>query len=147
MARAYLSLGSADPEPQGRLDQAERFIAGLGEIEIVRRSNDFAAEDSARGKPLPSLYRVVAIDTAIKARALLDACIGVEKAMGRDHRDVWGPRLIDIDLIAYDDIEIRSSRLNIPHAFAHTRPHIIGPLREIAPDTAEWVVQVLNRPR
>jgi 2-amino-4-hydroxy-6-hydroxymethyldihydropteridine diphosphokinase len=146
VARAWLSLGSNAADPLAQIDDAERRLATLPDVDVISRSSDAAAA-SGRAKQRDFRYRIVGIETGAKARTLLDLCIGIETAMGRDHRDVWGPRLIDVDIIAYDDIEIRSSRLHLPHAFAHSRPYILDPLREIAPDVAAFVVKVGTRPR
>jgi 2-amino-4-hydroxy-6-hydroxymethyldihydropteridine diphosphokinase len=145
LARAFLSLGSNAAGALQQIDEAERRIGLLPGTRIVARSADRHAP--AERKQRRYLYRLVGIQTTIKPRALLDLIIGIEAAMGRDHADVWGPRLIDIDLVAYDDIEIRSSRLHLPHAFAHSRPYILEPLREIAPEVAAFVERVGNRPR
>ena len=145
MAAAYLSLGSNTAEALQQIDEAERRLGLVPDVGIAARSADQhppAERGQARYR-----YRLIGIETAIKPRALLELMIGIEAAMGRDHADVWGQRLIDIDLIAYDDIEIRSSRLHLPHAFAHSRPYILEPLREIAPEVAAFVEQVGNRPR
>jgi 2-amino-4-hydroxy-6-hydroxymethyldihydropteridine diphosphokinase len=146
LARAYLSLGSNAADPLKQIDDAERRIAALPDFRLTARSADRTAS-SGRPKQRHYLYRLIGIETHVKARPLLDTMIGIETAMGRDHRDVWGGRPIDIDIIAYDDVEIRSSRLNLPHAFAHSRPYILEPLREIAPDAAAFVVKVGTRPR
>jgi 2-amino-4-hydroxy-6-hydroxymethyldihydropteridine diphosphokinase len=146
VARAYLSLGANVAGARSNIDEAERRLAALPELTIVARSGETGAS-SGRPKQLDWVYRVVGVDTPLKARALLDACIAIEAAMGRDHADIWGPRLIDIDLLAYDDIEIRSSRLHVPHAFAHSRPYILEPLWEIAPEAAAFVERVGTRPR
>jgi 2-amino-4-hydroxy-6-hydroxymethyldihydropteridine diphosphokinase len=146
VATAYLSLSSNAADPLARLDEAERLIGGLDGVSLLARSREHRG---AAGRPRQRdyLYRVIGIETAAKARALLDLVIAIEAEMGRDHADVWGPRLIDIDILAYDDIEIRSSRLCLPHAFAHSRPYVLEPLREIAPDVAAWVVRVGTKPR
>ncbi len=145
MAAAYLSLGSNVAEALQEIDEAERRIGLMSGVRIVARSAD-RHPPAERGQRRYR-YRLIGIETAIRPRALLELMIGIEAAMGRDHADVWGQRLIDIDLIAYDDIEIRSSRLHLPHAFAHSRPYILEPLREIAPETAAFVERVGNRPR
>ena len=112
---------------------------------VVARSADRHAAPERRQRRY--LYRLIGIETTIKPRALLDLMLGIEASMGRDHADVWGPRLIDIDLIAYDDIEIRSSRLHLPHPFAHSRPYILEPLREIAPEVAAFIERAGKKPR
>lgn len=71
---------------------------------------------------------------------LLDRCFAIEQALGRDARKVWGPRKIDIDLLVYEDFVVKSSRLTLPHPYAHSRPYVLRPLREIAPAIADWVV-------
>ena len=90
---------------------------------------------------------VVAIETNLKPRALLDACFAIEHTLGRDARSVWGPRKIDIDLLIYEDFVVKSSRLTLPHPYAHSRPYVIGPLREIAPEIADWVVARSKAPQ
>jgi 2-amino-4-hydroxy-6-hydroxymethyldihydropteridine diphosphokinase len=146
VARAYLSLGSNVAGARSHIDEAERQLAAVPGLTLVARSGETGAA-SGRPRQLDWVYRVIGVDTPLKARALLDTSIAIEAAMGRDHADIWGPRLIDIDLLAYEDIEIRSSRLHVPHAFAHSRPYIIEPLREIAPEAAAFVVRVGTRPR
>jgi 2-amino-4-hydroxy-6-hydroxymethyldihydropteridine diphosphokinase len=143
---AWLSLGSNAGAPLRQIEEAERLLAALPRLTVNVRSK-ISTAPADRPKQQDFCYRILGVETEIKARALLDHCIGIEAAMGRDHRDVWGPRLIDIDIVAYDDIEIRSSRLHLPHAFAHSRPYIFEPLREIAPDVAAFVMKVGTKPR
>jgi 2-amino-4-hydroxy-6-hydroxymethyldihydropteridine diphosphokinase len=90
---------------------------------------------------------VAAVRTGLKPRQLLDVCFEIERQLGRAGRDVWSPRRIDLDLIACDDFVIRSGRLTLPHPFAHSRPYVLGPLREIAPEAADWVVARSRDPR
>ena len=61
--------------------------------------------------------------------------------MGRERIEVWGPRVIDIDIIAFDRLELLSPRLTLPHPYAHERDFVLDPLREIAPDMVEWLTQ------
>lgn len=146
MALAYLSLSSNDADPRARIEAAERLVAALDSVSVLSRSRERKAA-SGMPRQRDSLYRVIGIETSLKAGALLDAVIGIEAGMGRDHAEVWGPRLIDIDILAYDDIVIRSSRLCLPHAFAHSRPYVLEPLSEIAPEVANWVVNIGTKPR
>lgn len=143
MALAYLSLIAPWGDAGTRFDEALRRLQQLDDSRLVSLSGPVRAP----GTHADERCKVVGIESGLKARALLDACIAIEAAMGRDHSAVWAPRPIDIDLLAFDDIEIRSSRLHLPHPFAHTRSHVIEPLRQIAPDVAAWVERVGNRPR
>ncbi|MNT88912.1 2-amino-4-hydroxy-6-hydroxymethyldihydropteridine pyrophosphokinase [compost metagenome] len=87
------------------------------------------------------------IDTTLKPMELLDVLLGIEVAMGRVREEVWGPRLIDIDIIAYDQFEIRTPRLTLPHPYAHERSFVLVPLGEIAPEVNEWVKATAAKPR
>ena len=70
----------------------------------------------------------------LKPEALLDRVKAIETALGRTPAERWGPRLIDIDIIAYDDAAIASERLTLPHPEALNRAFVLVPLAEIAPD-------------
>jgi 2-amino-4-hydroxy-6-hydroxymethyldihydropteridine diphosphokinase len=60
--------------------------------------------------------------------------------MGRERHEHWGPRLIDIDVIAYEREVIDTPSLKLPHPFAHQRGFVLVPLREIAPEVADWII-------
>jgi 2-amino-4-hydroxy-6-hydroxymethyldihydropteridine diphosphokinase len=110
------------------------------EVTLLSRSATATGPDGIR-------CCAVGIETGLKPRALLDLCFAIEHKLGRDARSVWGPRKIDIDLLVYEDFVIRSSRLTLPHPYAHHRPYVLEPLREIAPDVADWVVMRSEAPQ
>ena len=58
----------------------------------------------------------------------------LEVELGREPTERWGPRVIDIDLIAYDDIALKTDRLTLPHPELFNRAFVLAPLAEIAPD-------------
>ena len=72
--------------------------------------------------------------TDLKPEALLDRVKAIETALGRSPAERWGPRLIDLDIIAYDDLAMQSERLTVPHPEALDRAFALVPLAEIAPD-------------
>ena len=86
----------------------------------------------------------IAIETSLLPLPLLVVCLGIEAALGRKRLERWGPRLIDIDIIAYERQEIDLPSLKVPHPLAHEREFVMAPLREIAPHVAEWIME---RPR
>lgn len=56
-------------------------------------------------------------------------------------RDIrWGPRRIDIDVVAYERLELDTERLHAPHRYALERDFVLAPLREIAPEVADWIL-------
>ena len=70
--------------------------------------------------------------TSLKPEALLDRVKAIEAALGRTPSERWGPRVIDIDLIAYDDLTLRTDRLTLPHPELFNRAFVLAPLAEIA---------------
>jgi 2-amino-4-hydroxy-6-hydroxymethyldihydropteridine diphosphokinase len=66
--------------------------------------------------------------------ALLERMKALEVDLGRVSTERWGPRVIDIDLVAYDDISLSSEKLTLPHAELFNRAFVLVPLAEIAPD-------------
>lgn len=147
MARAYLALGANLGDPAAQLAEAIARLEDIETIDVVARSSVIATRPWGKTDQPDFLNQVVGIETALKPMALLEACLAVETAMGRVRQEVWGPRLIDIDLIAYEDYEVKSARLTLPHPYAHQRDFVLGPLREIAPEVAERVVRMAERPR
>ena len=73
-------------------------------------------------------------DTALTPRALLEAIQRIEAELGRERRERWGPRVIDIDILAYDERVIDELGLTIPHPHLTERPFVLVPLLDIAPD-------------
>ncbi|ODS64800.1 MAG: 2-amino-4-hydroxy-6-hydroxymethyldihydropteridine diphosphokinase [Arenimonas sp. SCN 70-307] len=79
---------------------------------------------------------VVALDTTLSPRELLDVLLATELAFGRDRGDDaprWGPRTLDLDLLAYADRVLDEPGLCLPHPRLHERAFVLVPLAEIAP--------------
>ena len=87
------------------------------------------------------LNAVVAIDTPHTPHALLRITQEIERTMGRTHKSVGGvyaDRIIDIDILLYDDVEINDTELTIPHPLIWQRRFVYEPLLEIAPHLKRW---------
>ncbi|QQR40479.1 2-amino-4-hydroxy-6-hydroxymethyldihydropteridine diphosphokinase [Devosia rhizoryzae] len=142
MARAWLSLGANIGDPPAQLAEAIRLLADHEHIEVVAQSAIIRTK--AWGKTdQPDFANMAAeIETDLPPIDLLHACLDIERDMGRVRHEVWGPRLIDIDLIAYERLEMDTAKLTLPHRFAHERDFVLEPLREISPQTAEWLLSL-----
>src|SRR5207253_6994777 len=87
------------------------------------------------GPPQPDyLNAVVETATTLSARALLEACLGVEQDMGRERKERWGPRIVDLDVLTYDRQSIDEPGLQIPHPRMHERGFVLAPLLELDAD-------------
>jgi 2-amino-4-hydroxy-6-hydroxymethyldihydropteridine diphosphokinase len=77
---------------------------------------------------------VVLLETSWKPEDLLKRLLEIEVLMGRERTVKWGPRVIDLDLLSYDQLIRHSSELTVPHPFLEKRRFVLEPMAEIAPD-------------
>jgi 2-amino-4-hydroxy-6-hydroxymethyldihydropteridine diphosphokinase len=77
---------------------------------------------------------VCEIETSMRPGELLHFCKSVEVTLGRRTTFKYGPRVIDIDILLYDDLELATPELSIPHPLLTRRNFALAPLREVAPD-------------
>ena len=101
-------------------------------IKVLRLSSVY--ETDAVGPPQPDFLNAAAeIETTLPAGDLLAELKQIERSIGRRHRERWGPREIDLDLLLYDDQVIEDSNLTIPHPEITRRAFVMIPLLEIDP--------------
>ncbi len=130
---AYLGLGSNLGDRLGNLSRAVSLLGQRDGIRVVRSSRVFETEPV--GPPQPDYLNAVAeVETSLTARRLLDECLAVELEMGRVRTDRWGPRVIDVDLLTYDDLRIDEPGLTVPHPRMHERGFVLVPLLELEGD-------------
>ncbi len=145
MAKAWLALGANMGDAKAQIESAISHIAQHADIEITKQSKMIISK--AWGKTDQSDFHniVIEIATDIEPKKLLKICQEIENKLGRIRGEKWGPRIIDIDIIAYDRFEIASKFLTLPHPYAHERDFVIDLLREISPLTAEWIVELAGK--
>ena len=146
IAKAWLSLGANLGNPAAQLADAVLRIDAHPAISVVKQSNVLATKPWGKTDQPDFANQAIEIETTLKPMELLDVLLDIELAMGRIREEVWGPRVIDIDIIAFDRVEIRSPRLTLPHPYAHERDFVLVPLGEIAPDVIEWVKSTAAKP-
>lgn len=139
MAQAWLSLGANIGDPQSQVADAVRLLDAHDHINVTVRSAVIITKAWGKTDQPDFANMALSIETDLSPIDLLHACLDIERDMGRVRHEVWGPRLIDIDLIAYERIEMDSAKLTLPHRFAHERDFVLLPLREISPETAAWI--------
>lgn len=139
MARAWLSLGANIGDPPAQLAEAIRLLDAHPNIEVVKQSSVIATKPWGKTDQPDFANMAAEVETDLEPIDLLHVALDTEREMGRVRHEVWGPRLIDVDIIAYERIEMRTGRLTLPHPHAHSRDFVLVPLREISPETAEWI--------
>jgi 2-amino-4-hydroxy-6-hydroxymethyldihydropteridine diphosphokinase len=137
-AFAFLALGSNLGDRKALIDGAVAALAAIPGIAITARSSYYRTEPVGPIAQDWFVNGVIAVETGLSPADLLAACHAVERQFGRDRaRELrWGPRLIDIDLIAYDDLVLAEAGLELPHPRYAERAFVLVPLHEIAPDGA-----------
>lgn len=137
---AALSLGSNLGDRAAHLARARAELAGYAraghpggaELEIVAASGERLTTPQGFAAQPDFLNQVLLVRTALSPWELLDACLEVERRLGRVRGPVrWGPRTIDVDILAYDGLALRDERLTLPHAALPLRPFFLEMLREI----------------
>ncbi|MFH1336492.1 MAG: 2-amino-4-hydroxy-6-hydroxymethyldihydropteridine diphosphokinase [Candidatus Zixiibacteriota bacterium] len=134
MAEVYLSLGSNLGD---RIRYLKRAIEKIGEPDsVVIRKISPVYETDPVGNPDQSrfLNLVVSIETNLKPLRLLDYLLDIEKKLGRERNEKWGPRTIDLDILLYDELITISDRLTLPHPRMHQRRFVLVPLAQINPN-------------
>ncbi len=134
MANAYVGLGSNLGDRERTLRQALRLLDQLDGIQVAAVSSFHETEPVGGPPGQPRFLNAAAwLRVDIAPEALLDHLMSVEAALGRERRERWGPRTLDLDLLLYDDKAITTSRLIVPHPRMHEREFVLAPLAEIAP--------------
>ena len=105
-------------------------------MKLLARSSDYATPPWGVTDQPPFINCAIAVETALPPRALLARALDVERTLGRDRTKErrWGPRTIDIDLLAYGDAVVDEPGLILPHPRLFERAFVLVPLAEIAPD-------------
>lgn len=121
----------------------------LKAIELLREKNIRVKKQSAMYETLPEgikdqhgfINMAVETETDLPARKLLDMLKDIERQIGREEAIRWGPRLIDLDILLYDDLILKEPDLEIPHPLLHERVFVLKPLLEIAPEAVHPVLR------
>ena len=136
MAYALIALGGNVGEVRDTFKKAIGNILGMTQAALLARSSDYATPPWGDEKQARFVNACIEIDTSLDPHALLFTLHKIEKKFGRDRaRETrWGPRTLDLDLIAYDDVSIDQQGLTLPHPRLFERAFVLMPLAEIAPD-------------
>ena len=143
MARAWLSLGANIGDPPAQLADAIRRLDEHPQVRVVARSGVITTKPWGKTDQPDFANMAAEVDTDLSPIDLLHVALDIERDMGRVRHEVWGPRVIDIDIVAYERVEMQTGRLTLPHPHAHERAFVLDPLREISPETADWIVRRL----
>lgn len=141
MHSVLLLLGSDLGDREMFLKQAISQI-GAQVGPVIKTSSVYETQSWGKTDAPDYLNQVILLHTELKPRKVLDIILTIEKSLGRERNEKWGPRTIDIDILFYDGDIIDEPGLQIPHPQLHKRRFTLEPLAEIAPD---WLHPVLKK--
>jgi 2-amino-4-hydroxy-6-hydroxymethyldihydropteridine diphosphokinase len=131
VTRAYVGLGANLGDRESTIRAALAALPGVVAVSELRETDPVGVTDQPR-----FLNGVAALETELGARELLETLLAVERELGRERRERWGPRTIDLDLLLYGDAVIDERGLTVPHPRLHERRFALEPLAELEPELA-----------
>ncbi len=136
MAEALIALGGNLGDVRTSFDRAVELLCDGSKVRLRARSSDYRTPPWGVEDQPPFINSCLIVDTVLTPHALLELARRVETMLGRNRANErrWGPRTLDIDLIAYDDVVLDEPDLKLPHPRLFERAFVLVPLNEIAPE-------------
>ena len=136
MTEALLAFGGNVGDARSTIASAIEMLCDGDDIVLRRRSSDYRTPPWGVTEQPPFINAAIAVDTTLSPHDLLMRMQAVERLFGRDRSRErrFGPRSLDIDLIAYGDVRLDEPDLVLPHPRLFERAFVLVPLAEIVPD-------------
>src|SRR6516164_6513728 len=136
MADVLIALGGNVGDTRTTFRKAIAHICGMAQAALVARSSDYLTPPWGDEAQDPFINACIEIETSLDPHALLFTLHRIEQKFGRDRSKEtrWGPRTLDLDMLAYDDVWLQRPELTLPHPHLFERAFVLVPLVEIAPD-------------
>jgi 2-amino-4-hydroxy-6-hydroxymethyldihydropteridine diphosphokinase len=131
VTRAYVGVGANLGDREATIRSAVDALPGVVAVSELRETDPVGVVEQP-----PFLNGAVALETDLPPRELLEMLLAVERGLGRERRERWGPRTIDLDLLLYGDETIDEPGLTVPHPRLHERRFALQPLLELDPELA-----------
>jgi len=130
--KAVIALGANIGNPQEQMDLAVAMLREATDFKVV---SDYFSTKSVSDIAQPDYLNAVCIvESELPATDLLALLHGIEKTLGRERKEQWGPRTIDLDLIQYGSLLSSADELQLPHPRAHERRFVLEPWHSVEPD-------------
>lgn len=148
MSTAYISIGSNLGEREENCKKATNLIRKNG-IAVTKQSKMYETEPWGVKNQPKFINMAIEVETDKRPDELLMLLKQIEKDLGRTETVKWGPRVIDLDILLYNDLVLDTPDLKIPHPHLHEREFVLRPLNEIAfdkkhPETGQTIKEMLK---
>ena len=134
LTRCYIGLGSNLNSPKHQINAALQQLSKISKTTLIFHSSLYSSRPLGPQDQPDFINAAAAINTALNPHALLDKLQAIEQMSGRERKQHWGPRTLDLDLLLFGDQTIKSERLTVPHPHMRQRNFVLHPLFEIAPE-------------
>lgn len=134
MPIAYIGLGSNMGDKTANLKRAIEELGKVPGSKVLAVSSLYKTEPVGDVEQDWFVNAAAEIETGLAPQELLKMLLDIEKRLGRVREIEWGPRIIDLDILLYDDLVMDEEELVIPHPFLQKRGFVLVPLAEIAPE-------------
>ena len=138
---AYIGIGSNLGDKIHHCEKAISAILKIDRHTLLSKSSLFKTQPIGYTSQDWFVNGVIKIETDLEAPELLRTLKTIESQLGRIETFRWGPRIIDLDILFFDDIEIHTEELQIPHPFIQNRQFVLIPLAEIDPTLVHPVLK------
>jgi 2-amino-4-hydroxy-6-hydroxymethyldihydropteridine diphosphokinase len=149
MAIAYIALGSNLQQPTQQVTRAFNAIAEMPSTTLLKRSSLYKTVPVGYDNQPDFINAVAMVETALTPEAMMQQLLSIEQQFGRERPFPNAPRILDLDLLLYDNITMQTDLLTLPHPRMQSRGFVMLPLTEIAVDlilpSGESVVELAKR--
>lgn len=133
MYKAYVALGSNLSSPELQVQKAFLALAALPETKVIKQSSLYRTAPVGYDNQPDFINATAEICTHLTPENLLKSLLAIEQDFGRERPFANAPRILDLDLLTYEDIVLATDFLTLPHPRIHERGFVLLPLAEIAP--------------
>jgi 2-amino-4-hydroxy-6-hydroxymethyldihydropteridine diphosphokinase len=130
---AYVAIGSNLEHPRERVLEAMERMAALGAAHALLRSQLYLSRPMGPQDQPDFINAAVGLLTQHSPQEMLAGLLDIERSMGRNRGERWGPRVIDLDLVWMVDAAVDEPGLTVPHPGVSIRNFVLYPLADIAP--------------
>lgn len=134
MGIAYIALGSNLKQPASQIKQALIALQGLPQTKLLQCSSLYQTAPVGYDNQPDFINAVASLETTLEPSQLLESILDIESSFGRERPFPNAPRVLDLDLLLYDELVMHTPALTVPHPRMHLRGFVMLPLAEIAPD-------------
>jgi 2-amino-4-hydroxy-6-hydroxymethyldihydropteridine diphosphokinase len=132
MHKAYILLGSNRGRRKDYLKKAKRLVAANSGA-ILKESSIYETAAWGKTDQKAFLNQVIVITTDLAAEKLMQSLLDIEQQLGRIRTEKFGPRTIDLDILFFDELVMKSKLVTLPHPAIQDRRFVLVPLAELSP--------------